>query len=254
MRYVVLAVRSVTNGVKPVTNPAGAFTSAKNSFNAIFRCPNLQSAFICALVRHHLLLCRPRRDAPFVTIIRLSRLAFTLLNMNQLQVKLLSENATLPKKGSPLSAGFDLSSAQDTVIQAGARGLVKTDISVACPPGTYARIAPRSGLAVKKGIDVGAGVVDADYRGPVGVVLFNFGTEDFEVKKGDRIAQLILEQVCMVDAIQVEELDDTVRGTGGFGSTGVDTSLDANPEKKQRTISPTAANEDKVDPPTMEAK
>ena len=116
-----------------------------------------------------------RRDAPFVTIIRLPRLAFALLNMNQLQVKLLSENATLPKKGSPLSAGFDLSSAQDTVIQAGARGLVKTDISVACPPGTYARIAPRSGLAVKKGIDVGAGVVDADYRGPVGVVLFNFG-------------------------------------------------------------------------------
>jgi dUTP pyrophosphatase len=168
--------------------------------------------------------------------------------MNQLQVKLLSENATLPKKGSPLSAGFDLSSAQDIVIPAGARGLVKTDISVACPPGTYARIAPRSGLAVKNGIDVGAGVVDADYRGPVGVVLFNFGDQDFEVKRGDRIAQLILEQVCMADAIQVEELDDTARGAGGFGSTGVDTSL--NPEKKQRTISPTAANEDKLDPPT----
>lgn len=173
--------------------------------------------------------------------------------MNQLQVKLLSENATVPKKGSPHSAGFDLSSAQDTVIKAGARGLVKTDISIACPPGTYARIAPRSGLAVKKGIDVGAGVVDADYRGPVGVVLFNFGEEDFVVKQGDRIAQLILEQVCMVDAIQVEELDETVRGAGGFGSTGVDTALN-NPEKKQRTISPTDSMENKVDPPSTEAK
>jgi len=159
--------------------------------------------------------------------------------MNQFQVKLLSENATLPMKGSPLSAGFDLSSAHDTVIKAGSRGLVNLDISVACPPGTYARIAPRSGLAVKKGIDVGAGVVDADYRGPVCVVLFNFGDEDFQVKQGDRIAQLILEQVCMAEAVQVEELDDTVRGAGGFGSTGVDETLDKIPEKRQRTISPT---------------
>lgn len=78
--------------------------------------------------------------------------------MYKLQVKLLSENATLPKKGSPLSAGFDLSSAHNVIIKAGARGLVKLDLSIACPPGTYARIAPRSGLAVKKGIDVGAGV------------------------------------------------------------------------------------------------
>jgi dUTP pyrophosphatase len=154
-----------------------------------------------------------------------------------LQVKLLSENATLPAKGSPLSAGFDLSSAQDVTIKAGARGLVKLDISIACPFGTYARIAPRSGLAVKKGIDVGAGVVDADYRGPVGVVLFNFGDEDFVVKVGDRVAQLILEQVSMVDAVLVTYLDETVRGEGGFGSTGV-TSLE-NPEKKQRVVSPT---------------
>lgn len=93
-------------------------------------------------------------------IIRFIPLLFTsLFNMNQqLKVKLLSENATLPAKGSCLSAGFDLSSAVDTVIPKGARGLVKLDISIACPPGTYGRIAPRSGLAVKKGIDVGAGV------------------------------------------------------------------------------------------------
>lgn len=89
----------------------------------------------------------------------------------------------------------------------------------------------------------------------MGVVLFNFGDEDFEVKQGDRIAQLILEQVCMVDAVQVEELDDTVRGEGGFGSTGVDAALD-NPEKKQRTISPTEEMDEgkQVDPPVAEGK
>ena len=118
--------------------------------------------------------------------------------------------------------------------------MVKTDLSVACPEGTYARIAPRSGLAKKKGIDVGAGVIDADYRGPVGVILFNFGEDDFEIKRGDRIAQMILEQVSMVPAIQVESLDDTERGAAGFGSTGV-SKKDESAEvaaKKQRTVSP----------------
>ena len=138
-----------------------------------------------------------------------------------LQVKRLSENASIPVRGSPDSAGFDLASAEATVIKAGGKGIVKTDLSIACPPGTYARIAPRSGLAVKKFIDVGAGVVDADYRGPVGVVLFNFGSEDFVVEKGDRVAQLILEKISMVEAVEVDELTDTQRGSGGFGSTGV---------------------------------
>ena len=145
----------------------------------------------------------------------------TTTNIDILQVKKLSENATIPTKGSPLSAGYDLSSAENTIIKAGGKGIVKTDLSIACPDGTYARIAPRSGLAVKKFIDVGAGVVDADYRGPVGVVLFNFGDEDFVVEKGDRVAQLILEKVSMVGAEEVEELTDTERGAGGFGSTGV---------------------------------
>jgi dUTP pyrophosphatase len=138
-----------------------------------------------------------------------------------LQVKRLSEFCTIPTRGSPLAAGFDLASAERTVVKANGKGIVKTDLSIACPPGTYARIAPRSGLAVKKFIDVGAGVVDADYRGQVGVVLFNFGDEDFVIEKGDRIAQLILEKVAMVDAIAVDELSDSARGEGGFGSTGV---------------------------------
>lgn len=98
---------------------------------------------------------------------------------------------------------------------------MKTGLSIACPTGTYGRVAPRSGLAVKKFIDVGAGVIDADYRGEVGVVLFNFGVEDFFVTTGDRVAQLVLEQVCMVPAVEVEELSDTERGAGGFGSTGI---------------------------------
>lgn len=97
-----------------------------------------------------------------------------------------------------------------------------------------------SGLAVKKMIDCGAGVVDADYRGNVGVVLFNFGTEDFHVEIGDRIAQLILEQISMVPAVKVEELTETERGAGGFGSTGVS----GEPEKKvARTISPAEQKE-----------
>lgn len=83
--------------------------------------------------------------------------------------------------------------------------------------------APRSGLAWKKHIDVGAGVVDADYRGNVGVILFNFGDTDFEIAPGDRIAQLILEKICMADIQDVgsAELPNTTRGAGGFGSTGV---------------------------------
>ena len=81
-------------------------------------------------------------------------------------------------------------------------------------------MAPRSGLAVKHGIDVGAGVVDYDYRGPLGVVLFNFGQEPFEVKAGDRIAQLVLERIVTPAVEEVEELDSTERGAGGFGSTG----------------------------------
>ena len=99
--------------------------------------------------------------------------------------------------------------------------MVKTGLAIAIPENTYARIAPRSGLAVKKFIDTGAGVVDYDYRGEVGVVLFNHAEEDFEVKKGDRIAQLILERISMAEVVETDELFATERGAAGFGSTGV---------------------------------
>ena len=96
-------------------------------------------------------------------------------------VKKLSEFAILPVRGSPLAAGFDLAAAYDTVITAHGKGIVKTDLAMKIPTSCYGRIAPRSGLAWKKHIDVGAGVIDADYRGNVGVVLFNHGDEDLVI-------------------------------------------------------------------------
>lgn len=137
-----------------------------------------------------------------------------------LRVKRLSENATIPTRASSLAAGYDLYSARDIVIPAEGKQLVETDIAIAVPEGCYGRVAPRSGLALKHHIDVGAGVIDRDYRGNVGVVLFNLGKQEFNVKKGDRIAQLVLERVCTPDVQEVQELTETERGAGGFGSTG----------------------------------
>ena len=137
-----------------------------------------------------------------------------------LRVKLLSPKATLPVKGTTLAAGYDLSSAQQLTIPVNGRALVPTDISLSVPKGTYGRIAPRSGLAVKHGITTGAGVIDADYTGPIGIVLFNHGDQDFQIREGDRIAQLILEQIADKPVIQVQELTQTTRGDKGFGSTG----------------------------------
>ena len=136
-----------------------------------------------------------------------------------LKVKRLSENATIPTRGSSKSAGYDLYSAEDAIV--GKHALIKTDISISVPEGHYGRVAPRSGLALKSLIDVGAGVIDEDYRGPLGVILFNFSGVPFHVKKGDRIAQLIIEKISTPEVVEVIELDDTVRGEGGFGSTGV---------------------------------
>ncbi|XP_058851112.1 deoxyuridine 5'-triphosphate nucleotidohydrolase [Acipenser ruthenus] len=132
----------------------------------------------------------------------------------------LSEHATSPTRGSTKAAGYDLYSAYDYVIPAMDKAIVKTDIQIALPSGYYGRVAPRSGLAAKYFIDVGAGVVDEDYRGNVGVVLFNFNKDSFEVKKGDRVAQLICEKICYPELQERETLDETERGAGGFGSTG----------------------------------
>jgi dUTP pyrophosphatase len=125
-----------------------------------------------------------------------------------------------PTKGSVKAAGYDLKSAYDCTVPARGKALVDTGIKVQLPEGCYGRIAPRSGLAVKNFIDVGAGVVDEDYRGVIKVVLFNHSDSAFEVKSGDRIAQFICERIYYPDLEEVKELTETERGEGGFGSTG----------------------------------
>ena len=131
-------------------------------------------------------------------------------------------SARLPTRGSDGAAGYDLSCNADIVIEPGERRLVPTGVSLELPAGTYGRIAPRSGLAVRHGIQVGAGVVDADYRGEVKVLLFNHGSDTFSATAGDRIAQLIIERCKMPDVTVVTDraLSATERGTSGFGSTG----------------------------------
>ncbi|XP_036726062.1 deoxyuridine 5'-triphosphate nucleotidohydrolase, mitochondrial-like [Balaenoptera musculus] len=133
----------------------------------------------------------------------------------------LSEHTATQTKGSTRTAGSDLYSAYDCAVPPMEKALVKTDIQILLPSGCYGRVAPCSSLAAKHFIDVEAGVRDEDYRGNVGVVLFNCGKEKFEVKKCDEIAQLICEQIFFYPEIEeVQVLDDTVRGSGGFGSTG----------------------------------
>ena len=132
----------------------------------------------------------------------------------------LSENATTPTLGSKLAAGYDLYSAEDKTIPAKDNALLRTDLQIKVPHGTYGRIAPRSGLAWKKKIDIGAGVIDEDYRDNVCVVMFNHANIDFEVKKGNRIAQLICEKISHPKIKELDSLDKTNR-EGGLGSTGI---------------------------------
>ena len=136
-----------------------------------------------------------------------------------MKVKRLTEDATIPTRGTPGSAGLDLYASEDAEVWSGKWELVDTGISVAIPEGYVGMIRPRSGLAVKHGIDTKAGVVDSDYRGSVKVVLMNYGSNDYYIKKGDRIAQLVVHQVDMSDPVEVEDLDETDR-KGGFGSSG----------------------------------
>ena len=162
--------------------------------------------------------------------------------VTMLKVQLLSENATVPKRNSTDAAGYDLYSSEDTNVPARGRMLIKTDVAIEMPQpemcmrctgmtdGTsasrgcayvkcYGRIAARSGLALKRGLDVGAGVIDADYRNGVGVILFNHTDETYPIKRGDAIAQLILE-LHITPIIEImTSLSMTERGMHGFGST-----------------------------------
>lgn len=137
-----------------------------------------------------------------------------------IRVKKLSDTATIPTRGSEVAAGWDLYASQQTVVPARGKAIIATDIAIAVPVGYYGRVAPRSGMAWKKHTDIGAGVIDADYRGPVGVVMFNHADEDLLIEVEDRVAQLVIEQISMAPLTEVESLDDTERGEGGYGSTG----------------------------------
>lgn len=137
-----------------------------------------------------------------------------------LRVSLLSELATLPTRGSDFAAGLDLYTPRDFVIPAHERLLVPLDIAIQLPKNTFGHVLPRSGLAVKKAIHVGAGVIDEDYRGNVGVLLFNLSNETVTFSKGDRIAQLVVKPYVSVQVENVDELDESERNHGGFGSSG----------------------------------
>jgi dUTP pyrophosphatase len=140
--------------------------------------------------------------------------------MSSFQVKLNYEDAQEPTRGSDEAAGYDLYSYENQTITPNKIKLIDTGISIRVPEETYGRIAPRSSVS-KKGILINAGVIDRDYRGPVKVMVHNLSNNDYVINKNDRIAQLILEQIKTPPVELVEELDDTERGEGGFGSTGI---------------------------------
>lgn len=139
---------------------------------------------------------------------------------NVLHFKRLDPRAVLPQRGSALAAGLDVCSIEDVEVGPKQRVTAKTGLAVAIPAGFYGRIAPRSGLAAKKGLDVLSGVIDADYRGEILCLLYNTGDEIINLPAGSKICQMIIEQIITPDAAWATELDETARGAGGFGSTG----------------------------------
>lgn len=141
--------------------------------------------------------------------------------MESIQIKLLSNKGKIPFDNNDIdNAGYDLFSAEEVEVPAKERRLIKTDIAIRLPVGTYGRIAPRSGLAYKHGIDVLAGVIDRGYSDNVGVILLNTGNTPVKVSVGDKIAQIIIEFYNKPGFEQVAELSESKRGMGGFGSTG----------------------------------
>lgn len=142
--------------------------------------------------------------------------------MLPISVSKLSENAVIPTRGSFNSAGWDLYASEECIIPAQGKAIIKTDIAIAIPQGHYGRVAPRSGMAWKNHTDIGAGVIDSDYRGAIGVVMFNHSTKDLKVDRDNRVAQLIIEKISNALLLEVpfQDLDETLRGENGYGSTG----------------------------------
>ncbi|ELP89998.1 deoxyuridine 5'-triphosphate nucleotidohydrolase, putative [Entamoeba invadens IP1] len=140
--------------------------------------------------------------------------------MERLYIKKLHPDAIIPTRGSVLAAGYDLYSYIDFKISPHSWLAVPTGIAVHIPSDCYGRVAPRSSLTLKNGLDVGAGVVDEDYRGEIKVILFNHSDVEFKGSKGDRIAQMVIERICKCPVVEVDDLNETERGSSGFGSTG----------------------------------
>ena len=140
-----------------------------------------------------------------------------------MEIYLMSRDAQAPVRAHDDDAGYDLFSAVDEIIPADEVAHIRTKIKIKLPPGCYGRIAPRSSLALSNSISVFGGVIDQGYRGEICVLLFNHGREPFEVKKGARIAQLICEKIATPDVRVVSSpfAEDSERGSGGFGSSGV---------------------------------
>lgn len=135
------------------------------------------------------------------------------------------EDLPLPKAASKYSSGIDLQSAESKIIELnpGERVLISTGIKISIPPGYEAQVRPRSGLAYKYGITVlnTPGTIDADYRGVIKVILINHGQESFFINRGDRIAQLVVQKITQPLLVEIQELDNTKRGEGGFGHSGI---------------------------------
>ena len=140
-----------------------------------------------------------------------------------LKFKRIHPDATLPEYAHESDAGMDVRSVDDLEIAPGKRALVHTGLVMLLPPAYEAQVRPRSGLALKSGVTVlnSPGTIDSGYRGEVCVILANFGESAFAVKKGDKIAQIVVAPVTRTEIAETGSVDDTDRGEGGFGSTGV---------------------------------
>ena len=143
----------------------------------------------------------------------------------EVRVKRLNHGAGLPLPlyASAGAAGMDICAAESLILRVGKRHAVATGFAFAIPDGFEVQVRPRSGLALKHGITClnTPGTIDSDYRGEVKVILANLGEDDFQITKGDRIAQIVVAPVTHATMIEVEDIDETLRGDGGFGSTGV---------------------------------
>lgn len=140
-----------------------------------------------------------------------------------LRFKRIHPDAVLPAYAHPSDAGMDVRSVADIVIPRGGRALVPTGLVAIIPPMHEIQVRPRSGLALKHGVTVlnTPGTIDSGYRGEIGVILANFGDSDFSVAKGDKVAQLVFSPVMQPEVVETDTIDETDRGAGGFGSTGV---------------------------------